>query len=162
MEDKKCSNCKKTKQISEFKNNQKTCIKCRDSYKRSIEKNKCNMHGKYYNCSECNAIEHLANKARSVTSQVLTKYKNPEKGPKYIGCNVDEFKQHIESLFREGMNWSNYGEIWEIDHCIPLKYNNPTIKEVMERLDYLNTQPLFINENKKKKNTEITIYLSPI
>ena len=60
------------------------------------------------------------------------------------------------------MNWSNYGEIWEIDHYIPLKYNNPTIKEVIERLDYLNTQPLFINENKKKKNTQITIYLSPI
>ena len=60
------------------------------------------------------------------------------------------------------MNWSNYGEIWEIDHCIPLKYKNPTIKEVMERLDYLNTQTLFINENKKKKNTQITIYLSPI
>ena len=51
MEDKKCSNCKITKQIFEFKNNQKTCIKCRDSYKRSIEKHKCSIHGKYYKCS---------------------------------------------------------------------------------------------------------------
>ena len=89
----------------------------------------------------------------------MTKYKNPETEPKYLGCNVEEFKQHIQSLFREGMNWSNYGKIlWEIDHCIPLKYNNPTIKEVMERLDYSNTQPLFISENKKKRNTQITIY----
>ena len=30
------------------------------------------------------------------------------------------------------MNWENHGKLWHIDHIIPLKYNNPSIEEVIE------------------------------
>jgi hypothetical protein len=32
-----------------------------------------------------------------------------------LGYSSLDFKQHIESLFTDGMNWDNYGE-WHIDH----------------------------------------------
>jgi hypothetical protein len=69
----------------------------------------------------------------------------------YLGCPIDEFKQHIEKQFKEGMTWDNHGE-WHIDHIVPLKYNNPTIEEVIERLHYTNTQPLLASENMSKGN----------
>lgn len=31
----------------------------------------------------------------------------------------EEFKNHIENLFLEGMSWDNHGE-WHIDHIIPV------------------------------------------
>ena len=49
------------------------------------------------------------------------------------------------------MTWDNYGE-WEIDHIIPLKYNNPTVEEIVNRLDYKNTQPLWKFDNYVKGN----------
>jgi len=56
----------------------------------------------------------------------------------YVGCTIEEFKAHIEAQFKEGMSWDNHGK-WHIDHIIPLKYNNPTIEETIERLHYTNT-----------------------
>jgi hypothetical protein len=49
------------------------------------------------------------------------------------------------------MTWDNYGE-WHIDHITPLKYNNPSLEEVIERLHYTNTQPLWAEENLSKGN----------
>jgi len=36
-----------------------------------------------------------------------------------LGYSALELKNHIESLFTEGMSWDNYGE-WHIDHIRPL------------------------------------------
>jgi len=37
-----------------------------------------------------------------------------------IGCNIDHVKKHLESLFKEGMTWENYGiNGWHIDHIMP-------------------------------------------
>jgi len=68
-----------------------------------------------------------------------------------LGSDIETFKQHIESQFEEGMSWDNYGE-WEFDHIIPIKFNDPTIKQVITRLHYTNTQPLWKEDNNKKLN----------
>jgi len=60
----------------------------------------------------------------------------------YLECDIKEFKQHIQEQFKEGMTWDNHGE-WHIDHIIPIKYQNPSLEEVVERLHYTNTQPLW-------------------
>jgi len=52
------------------------------------------------------------------------------------------------------MTWDNHGE-WHIDHIIPLKYENPTIEEMIERLHWENTQPLWATDNKAKGNRYI-------
>jgi hypothetical protein len=69
----------------------------------------------------------------------------------YLGCNIEELKIHIENQFLEGMTWDNYGD-WHIDHIIPLRYQNPTLEELIERLHFSNTQPLWAIDNKAKGN----------
>lgn len=75
-----------------------------------------------------------------------------EKIVEYLGCTIQEFKDHIESKFKPDMNWENYGTLWHIDHVVPIKYANPTVEDVIERLHWTNTQPLYATENIAKGN----------
>lgn len=73
----------------------------------------------------------------------------------YLGCDIATFKKHIENQFQEGMSWDNHGDgqrEWAIDHIIPIKWNNPTLEEVKQRLHYTNTQPLWSSSNMSKNN----------
>ena len=74
----------------------------------------------------------------------------------YLGCNIKAFKKHIEQQFTEGMLWENYGER-HIDHEIPLKYNKPSLEEVVQRLHYTNTQPMWASENMSKDCRYISV-----
>ena len=49
-----------------------------------------------------------------------------------------------------------YGSVWDIDHIVPLKYENPTLEEIIERLHYTNTQPLWKRDNIVKGNRYIS------
>lgn len=71
---------------------------------------------------------------------------------KDLGCSVQELKQHIESKFRTGMSWKNFGE-WEIDHIIPLSsFDLSKRKEFLKAAHYTNLQPLWRKENCSKRN----------
>jgi hypothetical protein len=65
-----------------------------------------------------------------------------------LGCCTSDFKKHIESQFKEGMSFENYGE-WELDHKEPLKFAK-TEDEVIELFYYTNLQPLWASENREK------------
>ena len=99
-------------------------------------------------CSACSPLGHLAGVVRY---RVYTALKNDKEmsSIEYLGCNIEKFKQHIEQQFTEGMSWENYFE-WHIDHKIPLKYNKPSLEEVVQRLHYTNTQPMWASENMSK------------
>ena len=67
----------------------------------------------------------------------------------YLGCSIEFYKQYLESQFLPEMTWENHGEIWEIDHIIPISSFDLTIEEnIYIAFNYSNTQPLF-------KTTEI-------
>ena len=69
-----------------------------------------------------------------------------------LGCNLDELRIHLESKFKEGMTFENYGE-WEIDHIKPIsKFNLEIETEIIECFNYKNIQPLWKTENRKKSN----------
>ena len=76
-------------------------------------------------------------------------YKNSEFNT-YIGCSKKELELHIESQFKEGMTWDNYGE-WEIDHIKPLSIAE-TENEMYKLCHYTNLQPLWKSANRKKYN----------
>ena len=59
----------------------------------------------------------------------------------------------LEPSYKEklDMSWDNHGD-WHIDHIIPLKYDNPTLEQTIQRLHYTNTQPLWATENISKGN----------
>ncbi len=68
-----------------------------------------------------------------------------------VGCTPDELKKHIESQFKEGMSWENHSlNGWHIDHIIPLN-TCETLDDVYRLSHYTNLQPLWCNENYKKK-----------
>lgn len=73
---------------------------------------------------------------------------------KLCGCSISELRAHIEGLFKRGMTWENYGEVWHIDHVIPCaKFNLLDPVEQRRCFNYLNLSPEFasVNISKGKK-----------
>jgi len=67
-----------------------------------------------------------------------------------LGANPDIIKNHLESQFKDGMTWDNYGfNGWHIDHIIPLS-SAKTEEEVYTLCHYTNLQPLWAKDNFKK------------
>ena len=103
----------------------------------------------------CDLAGHLRD---IVTSRVhIALKKNKELASQdYLGCDIKQFRIHLESQFGPGMSWENHGT-WHIDHIIPIHYPGaagagPTIEEITARLHYTNTQPLWAKDNMVKGN----------
>ena len=71
-----------------------------------------------------------------------------------LGCSIEYFKSYIESQFRDGMSWENYGRHgWHIDHIKPLSMFELTDPEdFREACHYTNLQPLWWYDNLSKSN----------
>lgn len=71
---------------------------------------------------------------------------------KLLGCSIEYFKMHIESLWSDGMSWENYGMFgWHLDHIIPcanFDLSNPA--EQNKCFHYTNIQPLWAKDNWSK------------
>lgn len=65
----------------------------------------------------------------------LKELKKTDKTITYLGCHIKDYRVFLEKKFKPEMNWKNYGEIWEIDHILPLSKGGS--------FHYTNTQPLF-------------------
>lgn len=76
-----------------------------------------------------------------------SKGKKSQSAIKLVGCSLVQLKLYIESKFRPGMSWENYG-MWHIDHKIPcaaFDLTNPEQQAMCFR--YTNLQPLWANDN---------------
>jgi len=77
---------------------------------------------------------------------------------KILGCSFKEFKQHLESQFKDWMNWDNYGLYtygkinygWDIDHIIPVS-SAETEEELLRLNHHSNLQPLCSYTNRNVK-----------
>lgn len=70
---------------------------------------------------------------------------------KLLGCSVKQLRQRLESKFKKGMTWRNYGKGWEIDHIIPCaSFDLSKKSEQCKCFNYTNLQPLTIKENRSK------------
>lgn len=93
----------------------------------------------------------LKQNLRSRIWHALKKGNKKENFQELIGCTTDFLKTYLEKLFKEGMNWENYGARWHIDHIIPCCKFDLTIKQQrIECFNYKNLQPLFAEDNLKK------------
>lgn len=68
-----------------------------------------------------------------------------------LGCSISELRSHLESKFKPGMSWENYGPIWHVDHIKPIISFDLTDPE-QQRLccHWSNLQPLFAADNISK------------
>lgn len=78
----------------------------------------------------------------------------------YIGCSWEMLMQHLEKQFEKNqgdriMTRENYGE-WEIDHIIPFCSTNEKEK-LIKLMHYTNCQPLWGEDNLKKKKEDIKL-----
>lgn len=86
--------------------------------------------------------------------------KKTNKTTEILGCNFGDFKQHIESLFEDWMNWNNRGNSkipktkWNIDHIIPLA-TAKNEEDIIRLNHYTNLRPLCSKENRDKGDTII-------
>ncbi len=63
---------------------------------------------------------------------------------KIINYTYDELKIHLENNFRKGMNWDNFGQLWEIHHIKPQNLFNPdNLEEIKECWTLSNLIPLW-------------------
>lgn len=119
---------------------------------RQKEYNKVNL--KNNNLAQSKRYKNDVNyKLRKLTTSriylLLSGVSKSKKTLELIGCSVEEFRQHIESLFSPEMTWENHGEMWEIDHILPCALFDFTQDGHLEKcFHYSNHQPLF-------KTTEI-------
>ena len=69
-----------------------------------------------------------------------------------LGCSVERLKQHLESKFRNGMSWSNYGfRGWHMDHIKPCTAFDLTRPDQQRQcFHFTNLQPLWGLENISK------------
>jgi hypothetical protein len=114
--------------------------------------------GKNQQCKDCDPAGHLQCVVSGRIQSALKSNKN-KSSIEYLGCTIDEFKDHIEKQFTDGMTWDNHGNgpnAWHIDHICPIKYAEngvaPKLEDIIKRLHWKNTQPLWATENISKGN----------
>lgn len=67
-----------------------------------------------------------------------------------LDCNMEEFKSHLQSQFKNGMTWENYGK-WHIDHIKPCtNFNLKNTDDQKLCFHYTNMQPLWATDNLHK------------
>jgi hypothetical protein len=73
---------------------------------------------------------------------------------KIVGYTVSDLHHHLERQFQNGMNWDNYGSVWEIDHIVPVKsFNLP--EEAAACWALSNLRPLLSEKNRRKSSQSI-------
>lgn len=91
----------------------------------------------------------LSNRMRSLLK--LKSFDKKQTFNNIIGCSPNFLKEHLEKQFKEGMSWENHSlNGWHIDHIIPLN-TCETLDDAYRLSHYTNLQPLWCNENYKKK-----------
>lgn len=90
---------------------------------------------------------------RSGIYRALRDAKHGQRWINLVGYTVSDLMLMLEKEFREDMCWENYGDVWHIDHIIPLvrfKYKSAEDPEFKKAWALGNLQPLLIEENRKK------------
>lgn len=132
-------NSRKRVRTSEYKEKES------DRRKTDEFKNKRNSYLKKYRLQN----KHIfAWRALLSNTKRLNKVKN-DRTIKLLGYSALELKEHIKSLFTEGMSWENSGE-WHVDHIKMVSSFDPeTPVSVVNSLD--NLRPLWAEDNCSRK-----------
>lgn len=180
---KECANCRQVKSYNEYYKRhlskdgyQSTCRECKSEKAKKVyaqdKEDKLRSNKEWRNNNPNYYKEYVKAKRRSdVSYRFIFNLRNRQswvlKGKtsttKGLGCNKDYFKSYIQSLFKEGMTWDNYGHgrgKWELDHILPLSSHERdstggwdiTSEYNKKLIHYTNIQPLWHIENLAKAN----------
>lgn len=118
--------------------------------KRYDEKNKHKRAERDRIARRTNPMRRLKDALRcSVRAYIGSKKTRKSATFEIIGCTPEELRKHLESKFRDGMTWENYGSYWEVDHIVPLA-SAKNVAELFNLSHWTNLQPLTCSENRAK------------
>ena len=119
------------------------------------DQHKKNVSKRAKNHTKKRAEEPLQRMIESQRSRIYIAVKNAVKSDRtmnLVGCTPNELRDHLESQFKDGMTFDNYGRGgWHIDHikpCASFDLSDP--KQQRECFHYTNLQPLWEKENLSK------------
>ena len=160
-----CKNCCKAYSSNRYKNNKDRIVDSRREYQANYYKThkKDILINNYKNIktrSSTNSLFLLTKNIRCLITNSITRQGYTKKSKTYniLGCSFEEFKEHIEKQFLEGMSWENRN-LWHLDHIYPV---SKAIDEhhLIELNHYTNFQPLWAEDNIKKGNKLLNHYIS--
>ena len=94
--------------------------------------------------------EILSKRVRNALKAVYVK--KVAKTKNLVGCEISFLKKYIETKFKKGMSWKNYGK-WQLDHIRPCaSFNLQDPAQQKECFHYSNLQPLWAKENREKSD----------
>lgn len=117
-----------------------------ENKKRIIE----NVRKRYNSDIQFKIKTNLKNRLR----EVLNGKHKSAKTLELLGCSIEEFKKHLESLWLPGMSWNNHSlKGWHIDHIKPCaKFDLSKPEEQRECFHWSNMQPLWAFDNLSKND----------
>ncbi len=129
------------------------CRVCTDGGSSYCIHNKSSDH-----CAICKPANHLRQIVYGrIYDKIGTYYASQWR--ELLGCTLEEYKEYIESKWEPWMNWSNHGKLptdWNIDHTIPIDFQNPPLELKLQRFHYTNTGPMRVSENAAKQNNFVS------
>jgi hypothetical protein len=136
-----------------YKNKEKVKLEHKQHYQNNKEKYKIYVTSKYKQ-KYLDPIYRLKCILRSNLYIALGKGRS-KRVEEILGCNIEEFKLHLESQFQPWMNWNNQAGhiipgpnlVWDVDHILPLA-GAQTEEDVYRLHHYTNFQPLCAHYNR--------------
>ena len=95
----------------------------------------------------------LANSVGAMIWAALKGKKAWRRSVDIIGYSMLRLRCHLESRFRSGMTWENYGRAWHIDHIRPVAsftFESPDDPAVRQCWALSNLRPLWAKANMRK------------
>ena len=126
-------------------------VKARKAAYSAANKDKLNAY--CMNRIKTDPIFAIKRRIRCLIGTSLTRkgYTKKSRTHEILGCDYEAFTSHIESQFKDGMSWNNR-DGWHIDHIIPLA-SAQTESEILRLNHFSNLQPLWAEENLKKRDS---------
>ena len=148
----------RAKQKEYYQSNRDTCI-ARSKHYSKTHRIKLNEFTKNYRRDRYKKDTGFKIKAnlRTRQYQALKGITKTKPGLELIGCEFEYFMGYLESLFKTGMTWENYG-LWHVDHIKPCSaFDLTDPNQQKDCFHYTNQQPLWCNENLTKSNILPTV-----
>lgn len=97
---------------------------------------------------QCN----LRNRLKEIMGKV--KKGGTEHRNNLTGCTTKQLAKHLESQFKRGMTWDNYGRYWHVDHILPCaSFDHTCHRQRAQCWHWTNLQPLEAKKNMNKSDS---------
>jgi len=133
------------KHIAEWR--KKNPQKARAYVKKSIAKRKIVDPGFKVQCNLRNRFKEIMGKVK----MGRTEHRN-----NLTGCSTRQLADHLESTFKRGMTWKNYGTRWHVDHILPCtSFDHTDPKQVAQCWHWTNLRALDAKKNMQRRNSVV-------